>query len=96
MNTTIKLIRDAALLGIIIIALGIFGNAVNGWLPFEYVTYAFTIVRNIMGIMNFTVDLDTFYKLIGWLLPLYIALWSMRATMGIVHWFREKQPLSQK
>lgn len=94
MNTVTKIIRDIGLLAIVIIALGIFGNAVNAWLPFIYVTYAFTIVRNIMGLIGFTVDLPTFYIVIGWILSLYIALWLLRASFAMVKWFREHQPLN--
>lgn len=84
----IKLLRDIALISIVIVILAALGNVIDEFLPWSALTNFFVILRHFSSIFNFMWDMDTTFVLVGYMLLIEVAVWAFRAGLTVVNYFR--------
>ena len=83
-----KVLKSLALFSLAVLGLGILGAFLNSIIPWFWLVYFFVILRSTVSIFDFTWHIPTLLTLVGIALSVEIAIWSWRATMTIVKWFK--------
>lgn len=66
-------------ISLIVVYLGVLTGITNlllPYLPFTYLTYTFLFIRRISMVLNFMIDLNTLWILVGWMFKIQIILGS--------------------
>lgn len=84
-----KTIKQAILIGVIIGALIGFGNRMARNVVWVWLTKFFILIREILEMIDFIVDTDTLILLLGITLTIELAVWTFRAILYLVHFFKE-------
>lgn len=79
-----KLVNTIILIGAIISALVLFGNALNYLIPWQWLTYFFSILKYFSGVIDFMIDTATLWQAVGMVLAVEVIYWGFHATMAIV------------
>lgn len=92
MNEVVKILKNIALISIVILMLSGLGTLINnaigiGW---DYLTDFFSIIKRTVNIIDFMWDTDTLWLLIGINLTIQIILVSYDATITIINRFSRK------
>lgn len=85
-----KIIVKIVLIGFIIGALFALGYGISVIVPFEYLGYFFSIVKNLLHIFDFMLDIDTLITLIGWSFGISLLWLVFKGTAFIIKFFNEK------
>lgn len=84
-----KTIKQAILIGVIIGALIGFGNRIAQNVVWVWLTKFFILIREILEMIDFIIDTDTLILLLGITLAIEMAVWTFRAILYLVHFFKE-------
>ena len=85
-----KSAKQIVLVGIVLTALVVLGNVVATYVAWSWLTNFFIIVRKTVGLVDFMIDTDTLFTIIGYSFLIQIGVWVYRATITIVNFFNEK------
>lgn len=88
MNGIIKILTNIGLIGILLLALGVFGTQINDLIQWDWLINFFVIIRKLLMSIDFIIDTNTLIKLIGISLYLTVAYWILKATTFVIEWFR--------
>lgn len=88
MGTIIKILKDIGLITALILALGFLGTTINDLIQWGWLIDFFSIIKNVLKNIDFIIDTNTLTTLIGLSLYITIGYWTFRATLIIIHWFR--------
>lgn len=88
MNGIIKILTNIGLIGILLLALGVFGTQINNIIQWDWLINFFVIVRSLLKSIDFIIDTNTLITLIGISLYLTVAYWILKATTFVIEWFR--------
>lgn len=85
-----KSAKQIVLVGIVLTALVVLGNVVATYVAWSWLTNFFIIVRKTVGLVDFMIDTDTLFTLIGYSFLIQIGVWAYRATTTVINFFNEK------
>lgn len=85
----INILKNIGLFALVITGLSALGWGINALIPWQWLTYIFTIIRNLIDLLNFIWDIQTMWTLIGKVIAILILYWIFRATMTGIRFFRE-------
>lgn len=85
-----KSAKQIVLVGIVLTALVVLGNVVATYVAWSWLTNFFIIVRKTVGLVDFMIDTDTLFTIIGYSFLIQIGVWIYRATTTIVNFFNER------
>ena len=88
MNEITKTIKSIIIIGLIITVTAAFGAGINAFIPWEWLTYFFSIIRNTIGLIDFMVNTDVVLIIMGIWLNISIYYWLFLAGEWI--WGRLK------
>lgn len=85
----IKIIKDIALLGIAIIAIGALSVLTESLIPWSWLTNFFIIIRHLLDFFNFLLDMDTLTTIIENSFRIMVEFYLLYGTIIIIKWFRD-------
>lgn len=88
MSPILKLIFAVLFLGSAIIALATFGAFVNGFIVWSWLTYFFVIIRYLLGLFNFLIDVPTLLLLVGYGIYILGAYWIFKGVFLVINWVK--------
>lgn len=85
----LNVLKITGLLLILIGALSILGQYINSLFDWNKLTTFFSILYN--GIYNFNWfwDIPLLWFLLGKAIGIFVAYWTFKATLWVIHWFKE-------
>lgn len=89
MNEIVKIFKILGIVGVVIGALNVLGNAVNYLVPWEILTNIFVIFRKLLLSIDFVVDTQALLAAITASLSILLAKWAYQATMFVVNFFKQ-------
>lgn len=85
-----SLIIKIALIPLLLLILGIFGNFLNEAYLINYFTQFFVLLRTVIKPLEFFWDFETSFSLIGWSLSLLILYWTVKIFIVIQNIFTKE------
>jgi len=81
-------LKQIALFSLLLIIVGIVSFIVNNLIPWVWITNLFVILRSILGLIGFMIDLNTLFTLVSLTLTLEITLWAFKGGKLVINWFK--------
>jgi len=85
----INILKNLGLVAGVVSILGILGEAINGLVPWTWLTNFFVIIRHLLALIDWLMPTDTMITLIGISFTILSALWGFKAVMWVIHWFKK-------
>jgi hypothetical protein len=90
MSEFLKILRQFALIILMIGALALVGAGVNAFFHFTDLVAFFTILRHYAMLYNFTWDMPLLFTLVGYSLAIDVLLWSLYGFKWVEKHFQDK------
>jgi len=87
-DVIIKLLIRIGMLALAVTALSVFGSVINNFLPWSWLITFFALIRNLLYMMNWLVDIPTLLQIIGYVMLIEIAYWGYEGTMVVIKFFK--------
>jgi len=84
----IKIGKDIVLVGLVVGLLVVLGNTIAILLNWDWLTYFFVLIRNLLLMIDWVIPTDTLLTLVGISFTIQVALWAYKATWWLIRWFR--------
>lgn len=84
MNDLAKTIRIITTVGLTITIASVFGIAVNELIPWDWLTFGFTILRKTIMLLDFAIDTSTLFSILTITLNISVAYWLFLAGDWII------------
>jgi len=88
MSKIIQILIRIGFIALIIGALAIFGRVVNEFLSWSFLVTFFAVVRNLLNMLNWLIDIPTLVLLITITLSIEVAYWIYEASVVVTKFFR--------
>jgi len=85
---TVKILRDVALVSVIITLLIAVGNGINYVIPWNWLTDLFSIMKFFNSQISFMWDTTSMWTIISMVLGLEIIFWAFTAGITVIKWFK--------
>lgn len=85
---TVKILRDVALVSVFITLLLALGNGLNYVIPWQWLTYMFSILKFFSSQISFMWDVTSMWTVVSMVLGLEIIFWSFTAGTTVIKWFK--------
>lgn len=87
----INIVKQIALVSLVVLILTLLGAVIDAIIPWSWLTYFFTIIRNGVGIIDFMWDTDTMFTLIALSLSIVISVWAFKAGLLAISYFKHNK-----
>lgn len=89
MNELSKTIKSIALIGILIGIAAVFGNVINSFIPWQWATIIFTILRRLILYLDFGINTAALFVVISIWLNILVAYWIYLGSDWIINRLRK-------
>lgn len=79
-----KLVNTIILIGAVIGALVLFGNAINYLIPWQWLTAFFSILKYFSNAIDFMINTTQLWLAVGMVISVEFLYWGFHATMAII------------
>lgn len=85
----LKIGKNIILIGLLVGVLVVLGNAIAILIDWNWLTYFFVIIRQLLTLIDWLFPTSVLITLMGITFGVHLALWGYKATWFVIRWFRE-------
>lgn len=84
----LNILKTIVLVGVVIVALSIFGAYLNSLAIWGWLTIFFSLIYKLMFFLNFVWDIPTTWTVLGISLGVWAAVWTLKGVLWAVRWWQ--------
>lgn len=85
----LNILKQIGLVSATITILEVIGIAINTYVPWNWLTYLFVIMRKLLPLVDFMIDTNTLLAALGIMLTVQVALWAFKGSNLIIDWLKK-------
>lgn len=86
----VSVLKNVAIVAVLISGLGTLGLTINAIVPWEWLTNFFVLIRYFANLFAWIWDVQTTFTLLASALSIQVAIWILKGSLTIINYFGNK------